>query len=167
MAVTGRRTAGAVAVLVLALGGCAAQGGTAAAPADEREQALRFTQCLRDNGLDVPDPEAAGGPVRIDGSTDPDAVEAAMEACEEFAPDLAGPGGEPLDQEQMARLRRFAQCMRDNGLPDFPDPDAEGGIVARVGEGGLEPDGEAFRRAEEACRQFGPQAEREDGGAGS
>jgi len=24
------------------------------------------------------------------------------------------------------QMRKFSQCMRDNGLPDFPDPDADG-----------------------------------------
>jgi hypothetical protein len=62
-----------------------------------KEQALQFAQCMRDNGVDMPDPEfsddgggitqSIGGP---DQGEDPD-MEAAMETCREF---MKGPNGE-------------------------------------------------------------------------
>ena len=61
-----------------------------------KEQALQFAQCMRDNGVDMPDPEfsdnggmtqALGSP---DGEIDPD-MEAATAACREL---MKGPNGE-------------------------------------------------------------------------
>jgi hypothetical protein len=73
-------------------------------PEDQTElqdQLLALAQCLRDQGLDVADPDLSnpssggpreGGPFGID-FQDPE-VQAAMEQCEEFAPNFAGgPGG--------------------------------------------------------------------------
>ncbi len=48
------------------------------------------------------------------------------------------------------RARKFAQCVRDNGVPDFPDPDAEGRFR---GAGHEQQDNPKFRAEEEACRQ--------------
>lgn len=59
----------------------------------------------------------------------------------------------------------FAQCMRDNGIEDFEDPDfmADGSLDFRRGQGQLGTvDPEAMRRAFEACQEhleglaFGP-----------
>lgn len=65
-----------------------------------QDELLDLAQCLRDQGLDVADPdlsagagEGAGpgaGPFAID-FEDPE-VQAALEVCEEFLPNLGGPG---------------------------------------------------------------------------
>ena len=61
----------------------------------------------------------------------------------------------------------MAQCMRDNGVPTFPDPDADGNMHLdrdKVGTGPGEP---AFDKADQACRKLGPQGRsetREEGG---
>jgi hypothetical protein len=47
-------------------------------------------------------------------------------------------------------MRKFSQCMRDNGLPDFPDPDASGQLR---GAGHEQQDTPTYRAAMEACRQ--------------
>jgi hypothetical protein len=42
----------------------------------------------------------------------------------------ANPLAEPsFSPEQMAAAQQYVQCMRDNGLPEMPDPDANGLIV--------------------------------------
>ena len=43
----------------------------------------------------------------------------------------------------------YAQCMRENGVPDFPDPDAQGRLR---GAGHEQQDTPEFRAAMEACR---------------
>ncbi|RSM46149.1 hypothetical protein DMB66_50170 [Actinoplanes sp. ATCC 53533] len=50
---------------------------------------------------------------------------AASRKCREFLPN----GGEPakMSAEDIAKRRDFAKCVRENGLPDFPDPDPETG----------------------------------------
>ncbi len=109
----------------------------------DEERLLEFAQCMRDNGVDFPDPvvEADGTIVfgrRPGGGAggqdseglqaigrDPD-LPAAQAACSEHIEGLAlGPGGQNFDEirvELMDRLLEFAQCMRDNGV-DVPDPD--------------------------------------------
>lgn len=47
----------------------------------------------------------------------------------------------------------FAQCMRSNGEPEFPDPSAGGGFVLRRG---MNPSSPAFRAAQAKCRKLMP-----------
>ena len=35
-------------------------------------------------------------------------------------------GGQPLQKPDPAKLLKFSQCMRANGIPDFPDPSGDG-----------------------------------------
>lgn len=67
-----------------------------------QDELLDLAQCLRDQGLDVADPDLSagagggagpgGGPFAID-FEDPE-VQAALEVCEEFLPNFGGPAGE-------------------------------------------------------------------------
>jgi len=49
----------------------------------------------------------------------------------------------------------FAKCMRSNGVPDFPDPNAGGGFVFHPG-GGMNPSSPAFEAAQAKCRKLLP-----------
>lgn len=122
----------------------------------DADQAIRFARCMREHGIDMPDPEVGPGgqfSVTMRGGGDAQEMNAAQEACREFMPN----GGAPPrpDPEQAAQQREMAECMRENGVPAFPDPDADGRLVLEAGEG-LDPDSPAFRAAEEACARFGP-----------
>jgi hypothetical protein len=47
--------------------------------------------------------------------------------------------------------------MRENGIPNFPDPSEEGGIGLDMNELGLSgPDDPKLKAAEEKCKQFQP-----------
>jgi hypothetical protein len=117
--------------------------------AANQEQAVKFAECMRDNGVsEFPDPDASGG-LTIDGvvngsSLDPSspAWEAAIGACKDLQPPGFTGDGDVSADEQEARLE-FAQCMRNNGVEDFPDP-ANGEplvdtnrIPSAAGEGGM------------------------------
>lgn len=131
---------------------------------EEREEAmLEFTACMRDHGVDMPDPEVGeGGRARVTLGSDmgtPEEIEAAQQACEHIMEDAFGEPRE-MDPEEEAEMRdqmlAFAACMRDHGI-DMPDPEFEdGGARVRIGEGsgpgGLDPDSEEFQAADEACR---------------
>jgi hypothetical protein len=91
------------------------------------EQAQAFAQCMRDHGVkDFPDPDASGvltievvaNGTSID--TDSAAFEQAMTACKDLEP--AGFTGFARTPEQQQAALKFAQCIRDNGVKDFPDP---------------------------------------------
>jgi hypothetical protein len=50
---------------------------------------------------------------------------------------------------------QFARCMRAQGVPNFPDPSASGGINITPGSG-LDPQSPAFRGAQKACGKLLP-----------
>ncbi len=49
----------------------------------------------------------------------------------------------------------YSRCMRENGLPQFPDADAEGRILIPLGS--MDPDSAEFQAAGEACRHLAPE----------
>jgi hypothetical protein len=137
--------------------------------AAEREDAmLEFTECMREHGVDMPDPDTGGGggPVimrREAGSAaDEEAFEEAQEECGSIMEDAFGdrPQRDPEEEAEMQdNALAYAQCMRDHGI-DFPDPDfSEGGMAMRLGDG-IDPEDPDFIEAEEACQ---PELGFEDG----
>jgi hypothetical protein len=120
-----------------------------AAPSGDRDQAIAYAQCMRDNGAtDFPDPDAEG---RFRGlgheQQDDPRFRAAQEACRDLAPGGEHENvGDPAFVEQM---REFSECMRENGLPDFPDPDAQGRLR---GSGHEQQDNPTYRAAIQSCR---------------
>jgi hypothetical protein len=135
---------------LLVLAACGQNSGNGVAPVDKAEAGRAFSQCMRDNGLpDFPDPDADG---QLRGPAHEQEGNPKFRAAQEKCRDLASGGehqntGDPAYVEQM---RKFSQCMRDNGLPDFPDPDADG----RVRGPGHEQEGNPkFRAAMETCRE--------------
>jgi hypothetical protein len=128
---------------------------TPTAPAGDREEQLRqFAGCMREHGVDVPDPEpglgGVGGMAGGGALNDPD-FQAAFAACRTKLPN----GGEPpkLNADQLERYREFAGCMREQGV-DMPDPDPDGTL--RLGNGGrfgnINPSDPKVRSALTACR---------------
>jgi hypothetical protein len=91
------------------------------------QKGVKFAQCMRSHGVSAfPDP-GASGKFTIDqianGSsldTSTPAFKQALSACKSLEP--AGfTGGRRSPVQQSAALK-FAQCIRDNGVKDFPDP---------------------------------------------
>lgn len=103
-------------------------------PSDNADERVRqFVTCMRANGVDVPDPEPgdATGKTALrfetgsgSGEIDKSKLMPAMEKCNKYLP--AGGRDIRLTPEQLEGARRLAQCMRDNGVPAWPDPDADG-----------------------------------------
>jgi hypothetical protein len=89
---------------------------------------------MRANGVrGFPDPSASGS-FTIDGvvngsSLDPNSAtfERAIEACKSLEP--PGFTGARATPQQTAVRLEFARCMRENGVPDFPDPTPDGPLV--------------------------------------
>jgi hypothetical protein len=88
--------------------------------ASAREKAVRFAECIRAHGVaDFPDPNAKNE-FEYGVSVTPAVWKRATTACKDLQP----PGtlsGKRTHKEQSDALK-FAQCMRDNGVKDFPDP---------------------------------------------
>jgi hypothetical protein len=67
-------------------------------------------------------------------------------------------GASPSDDPRADALA-YSSCMRDHGITDFPDPDANGGIAIQAGEHGgttLDPESPQFQAADEACKSLLP-----------
>jgi hypothetical protein len=137
---------------------------------EEAEEAmLEFAQCMREHGIDMPDPDTSGGgavfvgPGSEDGEApDMEEFEAADEACRPLIEGVLGPPEEMTPEEQAEmqdQMLAMAQCMRDHGI-DMPDPEfGEGGMVeqrlgSEDGEGpDIDPMSEEFQEAQEECAE--------------
>jgi hypothetical protein len=85
------------------------------------EQATKYSECMRANGVtDFPNPNAEGqigyGGISVPKATWTNAVG----ACEDLEPADWGDVGRTPEQQNAAL--EFAQCVREHGVPDFPDP---------------------------------------------
>jgi uncharacterized membrane protein len=153
--------AAVAAILVLSAGGGTAEGDGVAsaggkdsaatpaetektAPLDPDAQALVFAGCVRDNGVDMPDP----GPGQqglvdafraVSGDYDRATLEQALAACQDLMPQYAQE--HPTGDDWMLAL---AECLREQGLDvsDNPFQDAHSGAV----------DVNEFSKAMEVCR---------------
>jgi hypothetical protein len=133
------RPLAAFAMLALIITGCSStSAGTGSSGANSTAsthgRAVRFAECMRSNGVSAfPDPDASGE-LTIDAvangssvDTSSAAFEHALSACRDLEPP-GFTGHERNAQEQEAALE-FAQCIRDNGVPDFPDPGPDDPLV--------------------------------------
>ncbi len=115
----------------------------------DEELALEFAQCMRDEGVDFPDPTInADGSVEFFGGQggagaqaagiDPDdpAVTDAFETCGEILEGASFLPGAGIDQSELEdTLLEFTQCLRDLGF-DVDDPDLSNGFGPGAGGGG-------------------------------
>lgn len=161
-----------LAATALALGACGGSGGKDNASGGKSQEdkafegALKFAKCMRDEGVDMPDPQKqpgggimqklGGGPgERIDKAK----LDAAQKQCRHFMD--AGGGarqGDPKDEaEHRDALLAYAKCMRSHGVP-MKDPKFSGNRVQMsIGGGpggkdaGPNPESATFKAAEKAC----------------
>ena len=153
----------AASLFIAACGG----GGTATAGdsrAELRDAALKYAQCMRKHGVDMPDPQFNGkgmsmqiggpGSARIPKAT----MDEAQKACRKIMESVKPPS---MSKEDQAKAReaalKMARCMRERGF-DFPDPQfGQGGeIRQKIGPGsGINPEDPRFQDAMKACAKAG------------
>jgi hypothetical protein len=134
-----------------------------AGPEDMEDAIVAYAECMRDHGVDMPDPQVdANGGIAITlegGPGDEGKLEAAQKACE---PIMANARGEiEIDPEQEAEMQaqmlEFAECMREHGI-DMPDPQfqGDGRVLSRMDEDNdVDPQSDEFQDAAEECGQDG------------
>jgi hypothetical protein len=141
-------------------------GGAASTPkpsaANVQQLYVRFAQCLRQHGSSVPDPtfDSQGNPqwqVKVD-----DIPMAQRQPClplmQQAIQARGGPAvGGPLTPAQLAQYTKFSQCMRSHGVPNFPDPDPNGGD-ANIVQAGIDPKSPQVQQAYQQCRPLLPQS---------
>jgi hypothetical protein len=137
---------------------------------DSEQAMLQFAQCMRDHGIDMPDPTMdENGNIRIQvspgggegGEFDPaerEAMQAAREACSQYLEGITQQFDRPDMTEMQDLMLEYAACMREQGI-DMPDPDftTEGGGQgpgAQLGfnPGDFDPSDPAFQAANEVCQ---------------
>jgi hypothetical protein len=88
--------------------------------ASKREKGVKFAECMRSNGVgDFPDPNANGEFV-YGVSVTPAVFDKAVAACKALEP--PGSLSAQRSPKQQSLSLKFAQCVRNNGVKDFPDP---------------------------------------------
>jgi hypothetical protein len=134
---------------------------------DQEQAVIALVQCLRDEGLEVSDPEVnADGNVDLrslfrqagEAQIDREAFQAGLDACEaEVAAVTIGFTRDFDLTEIQDQLIIFAQCMRDNGY-DMDDPNLSN--FGQPGGGGpfgdIDPEDPDFIAANEACEDARP-----------
>ena len=126
--------------------------------AKNRKAMLDLARCMRENGVDMPDPEFSGGRVtqRMKGGN-PDKMRAAEKACEKYRSQIKAPEMSASDKEDFKKAALAnARCMREHGI-DFPDPvfDPNGGARVKIDKR-LNPEGAKFQAAQKACEKTMP-----------
>ena len=121
------------------------QTGEAAEELSQEEAMANYAECMRDRGVeDFPDPGSSGAEIDPDIAQDPD-FEAAHGECEEELPEQST----RISPEQEDTMIEYAECMRDNGVEDFPD--LTGGDVQFDPQIARDPE---FEAAMEACQEI-------------
>ena len=93
------------------------------------QKGVKFAECMRSNGVPkFPDPSASGQ-FTIDEIANGTSLDTssptftqALGACKSLEP--AGFEGSTRSTQQQSAALKFAQCIRANGVSDFPDPAA-------------------------------------------
>ena len=115
-----------------------------------RDAALDFAKCMREHGVDIPDP--VNGRLELRSKRgDQRKLEEAQKACRHILEDAMP----PLSEEQQAEMREaaldFAKCMREHGV-DMPDPTfQDGGELMRMPKG-TKGDDPKVQEAQKACQ---------------
>lgn len=155
-------TASAVTLALTAAGcGSSSDAKTGASGAQSKAAAnpgVKHAQCMRENGLPgYPDPDQTdeGSTKNLPGRDTPQ-FKKAEQACQSLLPP-ENRVGTPENAELQRKMLKWTQCMRKNGVPNFPDPQG-GKIVVKLGT--IDGKSPQFKQAVKACRPL------EAGGAG-
>jgi len=155
--------AGALAVAACGGGG---SGGTSAADRESkaREALLEHARCMREHGVNMPDPTfEGGGGVKQTGpaeGTSRAKVKEAEKACQKYLDEIEPPNLSDEEQQEFKEAALAnARCMREHGIENFPDPTfgEDGRAELRIDKAsGIDPNDADFKEAEKACQETMP-----------
>jgi hypothetical protein len=137
---------------------------------DDRQKALDWARCMRQHGINLPDPKFSENlieqrlPTRAEQNSAK--FKAAEQACKQYLPD-GGQPSPPTAQERQQALA-FAQCMRQHGV-NLPDPKITADGIDQSPPARMDLDDPRLQAAEHACHQYGslpakPGGQRDGGG---
>ncbi len=141
--------------------------------ASAQSAGLEFAGCMRSHGVpNFPDPGAgSGGGLQIQSSqrngqgqtmtvngvaVNAPAFQSAMNSCQKYMPKPKPISGGITQLK--ANALKYGECMRSNGVPNFPDPKVQsgpnGGVGVQIGGSGIDPQAPAFKAAQQKCRSI-------------
>jgi hypothetical protein len=144
------------AMLAAALAGCSAAAGTRSAATSARtpdDETMAIVTCYRAHGdPSFPDPVYDPGDGRWHFAISPGSAPlSTRQACQRLFP--SGNASPPVPQAQFQQLVRYAECIRQHGVPNWPDPDPDGSFPLPPT---LNPKDAAGQAAGKACKQYLP-----------
>jgi hypothetical protein len=164
------------AAAVLTLAACGANGNADPSASHEDKAfdgALKYARCMRDHGVDMPDPQrdagggillksgrrgpqkgekgTTGGPLNDHGPQGDPKFQAAQKACDKYLQEGGGPAMSPAEQAKTRdAFVAYARCMRGKAI-NMPDPEVTAhGIRMGLGPGN-DPNSTRFKAADTAC----------------
>lgn len=155
-------SAAAVAGLAL-LGTACSSGGSHQAVGGQTQSryqtAVQYAQCMRANGdPSWPDPNSNGMFANNNGSLDESsaAYKKANNACSKYQTSNNAPNA-AQQQQALATLLKYSQCMRAHGVKNYPDPTADSTGVS-ISTSGIDRNSPQYQTAKQACSslQVGP-----------
>ena len=158
--------AAAAVVLGVTVAGCsggskvptsAPAAGSGSSGASSLAEAVAYSQCIRNHGVsNFPDPVQTprGGYGYRTSGIDPNsaAFQGALQACKALPSPWNSTGQELSPAQQQAWLN-WAQCIRINGVPAFPDPTFSG---KEVRDSGVGSNSSQLQSAMDACKSQRP-----------
>jgi hypothetical protein len=130
----------------LALAGCGS-GSKPAATQNPNDQMVKFAQCMRQHGINVPDPK--NGHLEVSGSGGAGTkakVDAAIQACQKYAPkEMSG----PASSKDRDHALKMAECLRKHGVNAADPPPGQADVQVQGSNG----DRAKVDQARQACEK--------------
>jgi hypothetical protein len=162
----------AVAVLATACGSSA----SSSASAPSYAQVLALAQCMRSHGVpNFPDPDASGGysltssgSIKGAGGSSIDInssqAQAAYGDCRHLVPSAPSISrleqleqqGQTQQEQLLPQMLKYSQCMRSNGVPNFPDFGQSAQSPPPGKSAGINPSSPQFQAASTTCQHLLP-----------
>ncbi len=132
-------------------------GGSGSSGATSLANALAYSKCIQSHGVpNFPDPvqTPGGGYGYRTAGIDPNsaAFQEALQACKAL-PSPWNSTSQQLSPVQQQAWLNWAKCIRDHGLPNFPDPTFSG---TAVHDSGLSSNSPQLQSAMDACKAQTP-----------
>jgi hypothetical protein len=134
----------------------------AAQPSSASQSGIAFAACMRANGVpNFPDSAVSdsNGRVMMDIpsglDTNSSRFQSALTTCRKDLPNGGTSGSGSSSGSNTQAVIKFANCMRSHGVPNFPEPNAQGQELI-TGSSGVNPNSPQFQSAMEACQNLLP-----------
>ena len=144
-------------ILAAALAGCSAAGGATSASGTSSstpdDETMAIVNCYRAHGdPSFPDPVYDPSDGRWHFGISPGSAPAGtQQACQHLFP--SSNASPPVPQAQFQQLVRLAECFRQHGMPNWPDPDPDGSFPLPPT---INPKSAAGQAAGLACKRYLP-----------